>query len=78
MHPLGVVLLEDHDQMLSRLLRLLADESDFRVLAEARDGSTGMQLALELHPDDLVTDLVLPGVPGLQVILRVHREHPEK
>ncbi len=63
--------------MRGHLKRLLTEEVDFSVIAEAGDGNVGLRLVEQLHPDVLVTDLMMPGTPGLQVILQIHRERPE-
>ena len=47
-------------------LRLLIDgQPDMKVVAEASDGATAVQRALELKPDVVVMDISMPGMNGL-------------
>lgn len=72
----SLLLVEDHPLVRQILRRLLVQESDWQVIAEAEDGLTAVQLNDELHPDIVVTDLNLPGLSGLEAIRRIHAQSP--
>jgi DNA-binding response OmpR family regulator len=58
-------------------LRLLHDqliENGYEVI-DARDGETGLKLALSEKPDLILLDLVMPGIGGLKM-LKALRKHP--
>jgi two-component system response regulator NreC len=59
--PITLVLADDHEVMRSGLRRLLEDEDDFRVVAEAGDVLTTFRLVRMHNPDVLVLDLNMPG-----------------
>jgi CheY-like chemotaxis protein len=40
----------------------------------ARNGRTGLRLARELRPDLVITDVFMPDVDGLEVVLQLRRE----
>lgn len=69
-----IILADDHLVIRQKLKRLLAQEPAWRVSAEAGDGLEAVRLTKEVKPDVLVTDLALPGLHGLQVTRRVHRQ----
>lgn len=71
-----IVLAEDHGRLRDALRQLLQKETDFHLVGEAGDGRETVRLAIELHPDLLVTDLAMPGLHGLEVIRRVKEECP--
>ena len=72
-----LVLVEDHEVVRHGLRSLLAAEPDFMIVGEAGDGATGIELVSQLRPDVLVLDLMLPGVPGLDVLREVRQRAPE-
>ncbi|MFH2005479.1 MAG: response regulator transcription factor [bacterium] len=43
----------------------------------AADGRTGLELALERTPDLIVLDLMMPGMPGLEVLRELRRQGVE-
>lgn len=70
--PIRVALADDHALVRAGLAALLAPEPDIEVVGEAGDGPGAIALALaEPHPDVLLVDLALPGLPGLEVARRV-------
>jgi two-component system response regulator NreC len=56
-----LVLADDHEVMRSGLRRLLQDEDDLDVVAEAGDVLTAFRLVRMHNPDVLVLDLNMPG-----------------
>lgn len=52
-------------------------QKDVEVIAEASNGRQGIELALELKPDVLVMDLVMPELGGVEATLEILKEWPE-
>lgn len=71
-----IVLAEDHEVMRKGLKALLEKVSRYVVVGEASDGLETLELVDRETPDVLVTDLLIPGLPGLEVIRRVAHRHP--
>lgn len=68
------VLLIDDEPQLRQLMRLaLGAEYD---ILEAGDGTAGLSLAQEQHPDLILLDLRMPGLDGLSVLrkLKAHAQ----
>jgi DNA-binding NarL/FixJ family response regulator len=55
---------DDHEESLSELVKLLAGE--FEIAGVARDGATLLELAGNLKPDVIVTDLQMPKLNGIK------------
>ena len=68
--PLVLVVEDDPTLVMGLQLNLRAE--GFRVLA-ARDGETGLRLAMDGAPDVIVLDLGLPGLDGLEVLAELRR-----
>ena len=72
-----VLLADDHPVVRSGYLRLLEQESDIRVIAEAQTGEDAYAAFVADPPDVLATDLAMPGGGGLELIRRVLLRAPE-
>jgi DNA-binding NarL/FixJ family response regulator len=69
-----VLIADDHTMVLEGLVRLL-EEHDFEVTGAAGDGSRLIDLALQLRPDVIVTDVSMPGLSGLDALALLKAQH---
>jgi CheY-like chemotaxis protein len=69
-----VLIVDDNSEHVSLVRRVLA-ACGYEVMA-AGDGETGLQTAIEHHPDIIMLDLGLPDVDG-QTLLGYLRQAPE-
>ncbi len=67
----------DDDAMVRRAVRDALQESGVVVIAEARDGREGVELALHYKPDVVVLDVFMPGMDGIAAMRRIHERHPD-
>ena len=72
-----LVLADDHNVMRSGLKMLLDAESDFEVVAEARDVLSAFQAVRGHRPDVLVLDLNMPGGSSIEAIRRLRPISPK-
>jgi DNA-binding NarL/FixJ family response regulator len=70
------VLVEDH-VLYRRGLRRLLEDHDIDVIGEASHGRGAVQLASELRPDVIVTDLAMPLMCGVEAIRHIVAADPE-
>jgi CheY-like chemotaxis protein len=64
-----VLLLEDDQSMREMLVKMLTQDQH-RVTAAA-DGGEGLQLLEDVKPDLIITDILMPAVDGIEVILKL-------
>jgi DNA-binding NarL/FixJ family response regulator len=72
-----VLLADDHSIVREGLRRIIEDSDDITVVAEADDGRMALRLAAEKSPDVAVIDISMPGLDGLEVIVRLQAVRPE-
>jgi DNA-binding NtrC family response regulator len=70
-----ILVIDDEDQI-RKLLRA-ALEIEGHVVLEARQGDEGLQVLRATPPDLVITDLMMPDMDGLEVIMALRREAPE-
>lgn len=72
-----IVLADDHKVMRQGLCALLKEQPDFRVVGEASAGQEALGLVRSLRPNVLVTDMVMPGMNGIELTSQVKLCAPE-
>ena len=72
-----VLIVDDHSVVRRGLSALLATEPGIEVAGEAADGREAVERAVELRPDVVVMDLVLPEFDGVEAIRRIRSHLPE-
>jgi DNA-binding NarL/FixJ family response regulator len=75
--PSRVLMVDDHPVVLAGLKALVEADTDFRVVGEARDGRTALQLAKELQPDVVVLDISMPEMNGIEVATVLLTDQPQ-
>jgi DNA-binding NarL/FixJ family response regulator len=73
--PIRVVVSDDHP-VVRQGLRSFLEAQGFDVVGEAGDGEAAVRLVRDTRPDVLLTDLVMPGVDGIEAIRRLRAEGP--
>jgi DNA-binding NarL/FixJ family response regulator len=77
MGSLRILIADDHPAVRILLRTILESVSDWTVCGEAENGASAVTLAVALHPDVIVMDLVMPEVNGLEATRRVLRSNHE-
>jgi len=67
----------DDDAMVRRAVRDALQESGVVVIAEAKDGREGVELAWHYKPDVVVLDVFMPGMDGIAAMNRIHERLPD-
>ncbi|HEX8951514.1 MAG TPA: response regulator transcription factor, partial [Polyangia bacterium] len=71
-----ILLADDHQVIIDGLKALLSGEPDMEVIGQATDGLQVLPRVLELKPEVLVLDLMMPGLGGLEVARQVRDRAP--
>lgn len=73
----SILLADDHQVIIDGLKALLGGEPDMQVIGQATDGLEVLPRVLELKPEVLVLDLMMPGLNGLEVARQVRDRAPD-
>lgn len=72
MNRTRVLLADDHAIVTEGLTRLLQEKYD--LVGSARNGAQLVEMARELEPDVVVSDVAMPGLSGLEALRRLRSE----
>ena len=61
-----VLLVDDHEMVRLGVSAYLTVQEDIEVIAQAENGKIGVEKALELKPDIILMDLVMPVMDGIE------------
>ena len=76
MHPLRVLIADDHTLVRESLVAVLEADGRFRVVGQAANGLDALALAAQLDPDVAIIDLSMPNLGGLEVVRRLRTDAP--
>jgi DNA-binding NarL/FixJ family response regulator len=67
-------IIEDQTAIREMIGQILLGQGDFEIVLEAGDGQEGCNKCLELEPDFVILDVMLPGLNGTEVLRRFSRK----
>jgi len=71
-----IVVADDHPVVRFGVRNMLMSEPGFEVVGEAEDGDDAITQTLELEPDILLLDLLMPRLPGLEAVRAIMTRSP--
>jgi two-component system, NarL family, response regulator LiaR len=72
-----VLFVDDHEMVRIGVAAYLSAQSDIEVIGEAENGSKAVSMALELRPDIILMDLVMPEMDGIEATKLIMEQWPE-
>jgi two-component system, NarL family, response regulator LiaR len=72
-----VIIADDHGLVRQGICMVLSLDPELEVVGEAADGAEALRLALELRPDVILMDLLMPVLDGIAAIGAIRRELPD-
>ncbi len=75
--PVHILIADDHTLVRAGLRRILDDEVDFTVAAEASDGAEAVACAQQNELDLAILDISMPKLTGLQAARRILEYKPD-
>ncbi|MDO4441733.1 MAG: response regulator [Moraxella sp.] len=66
-----VLVVDDHDLVRMGIARMLDDDVNIEVIAEADDGDTAVQLTRSHRPDVVLLDVNMPNMGGVEATRRI-------
>ena len=77
MTPTRVLIVDDHAILRMGLASLLSSKKDIEVVGDAANGPEWIRRAIELKPDVVVMDLMMPGMGGAEATARLLEKAPD-
>lgn len=77
MTKLRVLLVDDHGIVRAGLRSLLGAQPDIEVVGEAALGEEGLEKAIELQPELVLMDIVMPTMNGIEATRHIKEELPD-
>lgn len=72
-----VLLVDDHHLMREGLAKLLREEADIEVVAQAADGREAVEMARKVRPDCILMDVSMPEMSGTEATRIIKDEMPQ-
>lgn len=74
--PVKIVVADGHPAIRKLVARTLKEHPQFEVVAEAKDGIEAVERAVELKPDAIVLNVILPQLNGFDAARRIRKSLP--
>ena len=72
-----VLFVDDHEMVRIGVAAYLSSQNDIEVIGEADNGRKAVSMALELRPDIILMDLVMPEMDGIEATKLIMEKWPE-
>ena len=76
METIRILIADDHAFVREGTRRILEQEPDLEVVAEAGDGEEAVKLACDLKPDVALVDVAMPRLDGIEATRRIKAQCP--
>ena len=73
---ISVMIVDDHEVVRKGIRAYLESTSEFKVVGEASSGQEAIQLVVDLVPDVILMDLMMPGMDGIQATRQIKKISP--
>lgn len=73
---MGKILIIDDDPTIQKLFSQFL-ESKGHLVVQATNGRTGMRMMAEDRPDLIITDILMPEMDGLEILMKIRSTHDD-
>ncbi|MDF1811249.1 MAG: response regulator transcription factor [Verrucomicrobiales bacterium] len=77
MNSITIILADDHTIVREGLRSLLKSESDIKIIGEAEDGRSTVEMTAKLRPDVVVMDIAMPQLNGIEATRQILQKLPK-
>jgi DNA-binding NarL/FixJ family response regulator len=71
-----VLIVDDSEQIRERLVALLAESNQIRIVGQAGNGKEAMRVLQRHTPDTVILDIRLPGSSGIELLKEIKAKYP--
>ncbi len=71
-----VLIVDDHEMVRSGLVAFMQGSGDLEAVGEASSGEEAIELCLQLAPDVVLMDMMMPGIGGVDATRAIHQKCP--
>ena len=71
------LMIVDDSRVMELQIRKLLEDSDYEVTAYCENGEEAIASYREVLPDIVLTDIIMPGIDGLEAAQVIVEEHPQ-
>ncbi len=75
--PIRIAVVDDHMVVRKGIIAMLETEPDLMVVGEGSNGREAVELAVNLHPDVVLMDLVMPEMDGIEATRQIKQRVPD-
>lgn len=72
-----IIVADDHLVLRQGVCAIIERDKEMKVIAEAQDGQTAVELAEQLNPDVIIIDIGMPKMNGIEAIRGICRRAPD-
>ena len=77
MMDITILLADNHEVFRDGLRKLISNKSEMKIVAEAGDGRTAVNISKRLSPDIVITDIAMPDMNGIDVTRAILEAMPQ-
>jgi two-component system response regulator NreC len=74
---MNILIVDDHGIVREGLKSLIEQQSEMKVIGEAKDGNMAIQLTKELSPDVVIMDVSMPNLNGVEATKYILQQKPD-
>jgi DNA-binding NarL/FixJ family response regulator len=75
-NPTSIIIVDDHEVVRRGIRAYLDILPEFEVVGEASSGEEAIQMVMELIPDVVLMDLIMPGMNGIETTRQIKKISP--
>lgn len=69
-----ILIVEDEIKIRTGMARLISAHTSHTIIGEAKNGKEGLEMAMRLHPELIISDIRMPEMDGLEMMEALDRE----